>query len=66
MSLFQEKTMFQQLSAQVALFVNSPAKRTAARVALFALLVIASLLFPHHHTIHQLAESSLMGGGQPT
>ena len=58
--------MFQQLSVQVALFINSPAKRTAARVALFALLVIASLLFPHHHTIHQLAESSLMEGGQPT
>ena len=57
--------MFQQLSAQLALFANSPAKRTAARVALFALLIIASLLFPHHHTIHQLAEG-LMEGGQPT
>jgi len=57
--------MFQQLSAQLILFVNSPAKRTAARVVLFALLVIASLLFPHHHTIHQLAEGGLIGGGQP-
>jgi len=56
--------MFQQLSAQLALFVNSPAKRTAARVALFALLVIASLLFPHH-AIHQLADGGLIGGGQP-
>jgi len=58
--------MFQQLSAQLAIFVNSPTKRAAARLALFALLVIASLLFPHHHAIHQLAEGRLIGGGQPT
>ena len=57
--------MFQQLSAQFAIFVNSPAKHIAARLVLFALLVVASLLFPHNHAIRQLAEGSLMGGGQP-
>jgi len=58
--------MFRQLSTQLVVFVNSPARRAAVRLVLFAFLVLASLLFPHNHAIHQLADGRLIGGGQPT
>ncbi|NPA92953.1 MAG: hypothetical protein GXO56_04665 [Chloroflexi bacterium] len=57
--------MLQQRLAQIALSLNSPAHRAIAKVFVFALLVLISLLFPHHHEIRQLADGYLIGGGQP-
>ncbi len=58
--------MLKQRLAQVALSLNVPAHRAAAKIFLFALIVLASLLFPHHHEIRHLADGYLIGGGQPT